>query len=195
MKLFYFAGGCSLATHVCLREAGVEPELIRVDVDTRRTEDGQAYAEINPKGYVPALLFEDGSMLTENVALLDWVAQQSEALRPAEGMERTRHLELLGFISTEIQKQFLALFFLPGEEAKPLLTQAIAGRFAHLGERLEKEYLLGDRFMPADAFLYVMLRWARMAQLPVPSAFDAYFARLAARPAVAAALRAEGLAA
>ena len=137
-------------------------DLEKVDLRSKKTASGGDYLAINPKGYVPALVFEDGSMLTENVALLDWVAQQSEALRPAEGMERTRHLELLGFISTEIQKQFLALFFLPGEEAKPLLTQAIAGRFAHLGERLEKEYLLGNRFMPADAFLYVMLRWARI---------------------------------
>ena len=133
MKLYYFAGGCSLATHIGLREAGVEPELIRVDPETRRTEDGRGYREVNPKGYVPAITFDDGSMLTENVALLDWVGQQSEALRPAEGMARTRHLEVLGFISTEIQKQFLALFFLPGEEAKPLLMQAITGRFAYLG--------------------------------------------------------------
>ncbi len=195
MKLYYFAGGCSLATHVCLREAGVEPELVRVNVETRRTEDGQPYGEVNPKGQVPAIVFDDGTMLTENVALLDWVGQRSETLRPAEGMERTRHLELLGFISTEIQKQFLALFFLPGEEAKPLLRQAIAGRFAHLGERLGHEYLLGGRFMPADAFLYVMLRWASMSQLPVPPAFDAYFDRIEARPAVQDALRAEGLAA
>jgi glutathione S-transferase len=194
MKLYYFADGCSLATHISLREAGIEAELFEVDVPTRQIENGGGpFQAVNPKGYVPTLVFDDGSMLTENVALLDWVAQQAPALKPAEGMARTRQIEALAFISTEIQKQFLALFFAPGEEGKPILQKAIAGRFVHLAERLESDFLFGDRFSVADAFLYVMLRWAKMSDMEVPAVFNAYMGRIESRPAVQAALEAEGI--
>ena len=194
MKLYYFADGCSLATHIALREAGIVPELFKVDVATRQIENGGGpFAAVNPKGYVPALIFDDGSMLTENVALLDWVAQQSEHLKPADGMERTRQIEALTFISTEIHKQFLALFFAPGEEGKPFLRQMIQGRFAHIAERLTSDFLLGDRFSTADAFLYVMLRWAKMSKMNVAEAFEPYMRRIESRPAVQAALKAEGI--
>lgn len=194
MKLYYFSGGCSLASHIALREAGMEVEPIRVDVETRLTEHGRPFPEVNPKGYVPALVFDDGSMLTENVALLDWIADRSDALRPAAGMARTRQLEMLAFISTEIHKMFLALFFMPGEEAKPMIRDTIGSRFAYIAERLQTNFLLGEKFSVADAFLYVMLRWAKMSELPVPAAFDAYYARIEGRPSVQAALKAEGLA-
>lgn len=108
-------------------------------------------------------------------------------------MERTRLIEALTFISTEIHKQFLALFFAPGEEGKPFLRQAIAGRFVHLAERLEGDFLLGDRFSVADAFLYVMLRWAKMSNMDVPEVFDAYVRRIESRPVVQASLEAEGI--
>ena len=194
MKLYYFADGCSLATHIALREAGIVPDLCKVDVPTRQIENGGGpFAAVNPKGYVPALVFDDGSMLTENVAMLDWVAQQEPALTPAEGMPRTRQLEALTFISTEIHKPFLALFFAPGEEGKPFLRRAIEGRFAHIAGQLGGDYLLGGRFSVADAFLYVMLRWARMSGLDVPHRFGAYMARIEQRPTVRAALRAEGI--
>jgi glutathione S-transferase len=194
MKLYYFADGCSLATHIALREAGVEPELFEVDVQTRQIENGGGpFPAVNPKGYVPALVFDDGSMLTENVALLDWVAQQTPTLKPANEMERTRQIEALTFISTEIHKQFLALFFAPGEEGKPFLKQAIQGRFVHIAERLDGDHLFGERFTAADAFLYVMLRWAKMSDMAVPEVFDAYVKRIEARPAVQAALDAEGI--
>jgi glutathione S-transferase len=192
VKLYYFADGCSLATHIALREAGIVPELFEVDVQTRQIENGGGpFPAVNPKGYVPTLVFEDGSMLTENVALLDWVAQQAPVLKPAEGMERTRLIETLTFISTEIHRMFLVLFFMPGEEAKPLLAETIAGRFALIAERLGGDYLFGERFTTADAFLYVMLRWAKMSDMAVPEIFDAYVKRVEARPAVRAALEAE----
>ena len=194
MKLYYFRGACSLAPHIALREAGIAPDLFEVDVPTRQIENGGGpYPAVNPKGYVPALVLEDGSMLTENVALLDWIAQQAPGLKPAEGMARTRQIEALAFISTEIHKQFLALFFAPGDEAKPMLRQAIAGRFAYIAERLKGEFLLGDRFSVADAFLYVMLRWAKMSEMEVPDVFEAYMTRVERRAAVRAALEAEGL--
>jgi glutathione S-transferase len=194
MKLYYFADGCSLATHIALREAGIVPELYKVDVPTRQIENGGGpYPAVNPKGYVPALILDDGSMLTENVAILDWIAQQAPALKPAEGMARTRQIEALAFISTEIHKMFLALFFAPGEEAKPVQRQMIGGRFAYIAERLEADFLLGDSFSVADAFLYVMLRWAKMSDLKVPEVFGAYMARIERRPSVQAALAAEGV--
>lgn len=193
MKLYYFADGCSLATHIAMREAGLSFEIEKVDVQTRLTDSGLPFAEINPKRYVPALVFDDGSMLTENVALLDWVAQQSDALKPAEGMARTRQTEALAFVSTEMHRPYLFLFFMVGEAEKPAIAGMIAGRYAHLAERMSGDYLLGDRFSVADAFLYVMLRWARMSDIDVPPVFGAYVERIEARPAVRAALEAEGL--
>ena len=193
MKLYYFAGGCSLATHIALREAGFDPETVRVSPETRLTENGQPFPEVNVKGYVPALILDDGSMLTENVALLDWVAQQSPGLKPEEGMARTRQTEMLAFISTEIHKMFLALFFMPGEEAKPGIRERIGERFQHIADRLKGSYLLGERFSVADAFLFVMLRWARMSDMKLPDVFDAYAGRIADRPAVKKALAVEGL--
>ena len=193
MKLYYFADGCSLATHIAMREAGMEFEIEEVDVQTRLTASGRPFPEINAKGYVPALVFDDGTMLTENVALLDWAAQQSDALRPEEGMARTRQIEALTFVSTEIHRPFLFLFFFVGEAEKPVIGGMIAGRFAHLAGRLAGDYLLDDHFSVADAFLYVMLRWAKMSKMEVPDRFTAYVQRIEARPAVQAALRAEGL--
>ena len=193
MKLYYFAGSCSLATHIALREAGFDPETIEVSPQTRLTRDGRPFGDINPKGYVPALFLDDGAMLTENVALLDWVAQQSPALRPADGMGRTRQLEMLSLISTEIHKAFLALFFLPGEEAKPVISEQIVRRFAYLAEGLSDNYLLGEAFSVADAFLSVMLRWAQASDMKLAGVFDNYVARIASRPAVKKALALEGL--
>jgi glutathione S-transferase len=195
MKLYYFADGCSLATHIALREAGIEPDLVKVDVQTRQTEEGGAFPDVNPKGYVPALILDNGSMLTENVALLDWVAQQSPDLKPAEGMARTRQTEMLAFISTEMHRPFLFLFFMMGDAEKPMVSGMISGRFVHVAERLDGDYLLGDRFSVADAFLYVMLRWAKMSDLKISERFDAYIARIEARPSVQAALRAEKISA
>lgn len=195
MKLYYFADGCSLATHIALREAGFVPELFKVDAPTREIQNGGGpFSAVNPKGYVPALILDDGSMLTENVALLDWVAQQAPALKPEEGMARTRQIEALTFISTEIHKPFLALFFVPGEEGKPFLREAIGGRFAHIAARLKDDFLFGDRFSVADAFLYVMLRWARGSDMEVADRFQAYVTHIDKRPAVRAALEAEGIA-
>jgi glutathione S-transferase len=194
MKLYYFADGCSLATHISLREAGIVPDLHEVDVQTRQIANGGGpFPAVNPKGYVPALVFDDGSMLTENVALLDWAAQQAGHLKPRSEMERTRQIEALAFISTEIHKPFLALFFAPGEEGKPFLRRAIEGRFAHIAERLDGDHLFGERFTTADTLLYVMLRWAKMSDMDVPALFDAYVKRIEVRPAVQAALEAEGI--
>jgi glutathione S-transferase len=190
MKLYHFPVGPSLAARIALREAGLEAETIEVDFAMRTAGDGRPFAEISPKGYVPALVLDDGAVLTENVAILDWIAQQSPALRPADAMERSRLIEMLAFLSTEIHKPFLSLLFMPGEEAKPLLREIISSRFAFLGEGLKADYLLGDRFSTADAMLYVMLSGERLPGIEVPEIFDAYVRRIGARPAVREALAA-----
>lgn len=193
ITLYYFADGCSLATHIALRETGIEPRLIRVDPETRTTEDGRDFWKVNPKGYVPMLEFEDGSVLTENVAILDWVAMRDDAMRPLDEAERTARIEALTFISTEIHKTYLALFFLPGDEAKPLLRDALAGRFEWLTGKHRGQWLAGGRYSPADAFLYVMLRWAAGSNIAVSRELEAYRREIEKRPAVRAALAAEGL--
>ncbi len=192
MKLYLFPGAPTLGAHIALREAGIEPELVPVDFSSRLA-GGRPYVEINPKGYVPALVLDDGTTLTENVAILDWISELSPKLTPKGPMARTRLIEMLAFISTELHKQFLALFFLPGEEHKPVLRQTLAGRFDYLAGVLGRDFLLGDRFSTADAFLYAVLRGAVMAEFKLPGSLVAYRGRIEERPAVRAALEAEGL--
>lgn len=194
MRLYYFADACSLATHIALIEAGHDFEAIRVDAATRITEDGRPFAAINAKGYVPALELDDGTLLTENTAILDWIAEGAPVLLCDGGMPRTRQIEALAFMTTEIHKPFLALFFMPVESAKSFIRQQIAGRFDSIAARMDGEFLGGARFGVADAFLYVMLRWARDSDMDLPAPLPAYFQRLDARPSVRAALAAESLA-
>lgn len=189
MKLYHFPVGPSLAARIALREAGLEAESIVVDF-AMLTPDGQPFSDVSAKAYLPALVLDDGAVLTENVAILDWISQQSAALRPADAMERSRLIEMLAFLSTEIHKPFLSLLFMPGEEAKPILRQVISSRFALLGEGLKGDYLLGDRFSTADAMLYVMLAGDRLPGIEVPEIFDAYVRRIGERPAVREAMAA-----
>ncbi len=148
---------------------------------------------INPKGYVPALVFDDGTLLTENAAILDWIAAQSSAF-PAEGsFGRTRHLQILAFMSTEIQKPFIPLFFTEDEEEKARLRQILTTRFNWIASRLEGTYIFGDLFTGADALLYVMLRWMAMVGLDTPPSLDAFIENVECREAVRATLDAEEL--
>jgi glutathione S-transferase len=193
MKLYLAPGACSLALHIALHEAGIVPETVKVDIPTRKTETGADFTTVNPKGYVPALILDDGEMLTENVALLDWVTGEVPDLAPTGKLGRTRLLEMLTFISTEIHKPFIRLFFAETDAEKAMMTEALEGRFAYLADRWSGDYLIGNRYSVADCFLHVTLRWAAMMGLKIPATLQRHSDRMASRPAVLAALAAEGI--
>jgi glutathione S-transferase len=194
MKLYLTPGACSLADHIALHEAGFEFDRVRVDLQTKRTEDGADFNEVNPKGYVPALVLDDGQLLTENVAILSWVAERAPKLAPSEDMGRIRLIEMLAFIATELHKPFIRAFFPTSDKEKQVAQEIIRRRLGFLAGRLEGDYLFGSEFSVADAYLYVMLRWAQMKQLDLPEPLPAFFDRVEARPAVRLALQHEGLA-
>jgi glutathione S-transferase len=194
MKLYLTPGACSLADHIALHEAGLTFDRIRVDLRTKRTEDGGDYSEVNPKGYVPALVLDDGQLLTENVAILCWVAERAPELAPDGELGRIRLIELLAFIATELHKPFVRHFF-PTSAAEKEAAEAVIGqRLGFVADRLQGDYLFGRAFSVADAYLYVMLRWARMQRLDMPKPLPAFVERMEARPAVRLALQHEGLA-
>jgi glutathione S-transferase len=196
MILYFKPGACSLADHIALHAAGMDFALIAVDLRTKRTVDGDDYLGINPKGYVPALVLDDGQVLTENAAILSWIADQAPQLLPDGPLGRYRLIEALSYVSGELHKQFKP-FFTPGatDEAKAAAREAIAKRLAYLADRIEDGgFLLGPRFGAADAYLFVMLRWARTQGVPVPDALAAYFERVSALPFVQLALTHEAAA-
>ena len=194
MKLYLAPGACSLADHIALHEAGLTFERIRVDLRTKRTEDGQDFNQINPKGYVPALVLDDGQLLTENVAILYWAAERAPELVPTGEHGRLRLIEMLAFISTELHKPFVRGFFPTGDADKEAAHGVLAKRLGFLAERLRGEHLFGKEFSAADAYLYVMLRWGRAQGLELPAPLPAYFDRVHSRPSVRLALKHEGLA-
>lgn len=194
MKLYYEAGTSALASHIALIEAGYAPELVRVDIPTHRTTAGDDYYQVNPKGCLPSIIFDNGETLTESVAILDWAAQQSPALRPANEEARTRLIEMLAFIASEIQKPLIFTFFIPGEEAIATIRDVVGGRYELLADRIGTGYLLGDGYTVADALLYVTLRWAKELGMALPAGVGGYMARIETRPGVQQALREEGLA-
>jgi glutathione S-transferase len=194
MKLYLTPGACSLADHIALHEAGLEFERIRVDLRTKRTESGDDFGAVNPKGYVPALLLDDGQLLTENVAILCWVAERGPKLAPAGEFGRIRLIEMLAFIATELHKPFIRVIFPTSDAEEELARKMIARRFDVVAQRLAAPYLFGAECSVADAYLYVMLRWARMKGLDASEPLSAFFDRMEARPAVQRALQDEGLA-
>ena len=193
MDFYYAPTACSQAAHILLHETALPFRPHKVDIFQRRLEDGGSYEAINPNGYVPALVFDDGMLLTENVALLDWIAMQGDGLIPDGPLDRTRHLQMLAFISTELQKPFVRLFFSESDEEKAWLTGTLAQRFGWIAPRMEGDHIFGDRFTAADAFVYVMLRWAALCGIAVPEALQALAGRVEARPAVRAALAREAV--
>ena len=194
MQLYLTPGACSLADHIALHEAGLTFDRIRVDLQTKRTEDGGDFNEINPKGYVPALVLDDGQLLTENVAILCWVAERAPRLAPGGELGRIRLIEMLAFIATELHKPFVRFFFPTSDAEKKAADDAIRRRLGFIAARLEGEYLFGSENTVADAYLYVMLRWARMQWLDLPEPLPAFFERMEGRAAVRLALQHEGLA-
>lgn len=203
MKLYYAPGACSLAPHIVAREAGFALDLERVDIGRHphRTETGADFATINPKGYVPALRLDDGELLTEGVAIMQYLgdlAPHSGLVPPAGTVERYRLQEWLNFIGSELHKMFSPWLFHPehGAQAQQAARDKIADRLAFVDAHLaEHSYLLGDRFTVADAYAFTVIGWARLTGVGLaPFAhLKRYLERIAARPKVQEALRAEGL--
>ncbi len=200
MKLYYSPGACSLSPHIVLCEAGLGHELVKVDLKTKKTEHGDDFNAINPKGYVPTLVTDDGEVLTEGPAIVQYLADLAPAsgLAPAAGsMARVRLQEWLNFISTEIHKGFSPLFRNAPAEWQEVVRSNLANRFNQLAATLEKQpWLMGEQFSVADAYLFTVLNWSKWVKFdltPWP-ALGAYQARVAARPGVQKALKKEGLA-
>lgn len=193
MRLYYTPGACSLADHIAMREAGMDFELEKVDLATKTTESGGDFNAVNAKGYVPALVFDDGEMLTENVAILDWIADQKQALRPGGAMGRSKLLEMLTFISTEIHKRFGVFFQGGSDEEKAKNGEMITKRYAHIADSMKGDFLFGSEPSTADAYLFVTLMWAGMVGVPVPDKLNAFRERMQGRESVQKALQHEGL--
>jgi glutathione S-transferase len=191
MKLYFSPGACSLAAHIALHESKVKFDRIKVDLKTKKTADGQDYEKINPKGYVPALALDDGAVLTENVAILSWIADQNPELAPkSDNLGRYRLLEMLAFISTEVHKQFKPFFSSGSDEAKKAARGQLEKRFAYIKERMKGDFLF-ERFSVADCYLFVMLSWANGPAVGVNHGLEAYFNKIKSRPAVQMALKHE----
>ena len=200
MKLYYFSGACSLASNIALREAGLPFELVRVDRRTRKAADGLDFNEVNPKGYVPALTLDNGEVLTENVAVLQYIADRNPAARlapPAGTIERYRLVEWLGFISSEIHKNFSPLFRdETPEETQQHLRKVLSNRLDYLNRAIGNgPFLMGEQFTVADAYLFTVLGWSRQLNFDLGKwpQLQRYMERVGARPQVIEAQKAERL--
>ncbi|MDR2219003.1 MAG: glutathione transferase GstA [Methylobacillus sp.] len=199
MKLYYAPGACSLASHIALRETGLTFELDKLDFATRKTAGGENFLSINPKGYVPALRLDNGEVLTEGAAILQYIADRGAArlIAAAGTMERYRTQEWLNFIATEIHKNYSPLFnkATPGK-TRVLARERLTNRLGYVEAALAKSpYLVGGRYTVADIYLFVTLSWSRIVGFdltPFPNVRD-FQARVGARAAVREALKAEGL--
>ena len=200
MKLYYAPGACSLSPHIVSRELGIPVELKRVNTKDKTVEGGGDYRKINPRGYVPALELDDGQVLTEGPAIVQYLADQKPdaGLAPKNGtLERYRLQELLNFLTSEVHKQFSPLFK-PNtpEEYKKISRENLASRFDWLDQQLAgKDYLMGSQFTVADAYAFVLLGWTKPMQIDLarwPN-LAAFHQRVGARPKVQEAMQAEGL--
>ncbi|RYZ87537.1 MAG: glutathione transferase GstA [Moraxellaceae bacterium] len=200
MQLYFSPGACSLSPHIVLREAGLTFELAKVDLKTHRTEDGVDFYTINPKGQVPTLKLDDGSCLTEGPVIAQFIADQAPQsnLLPAAGsMERYRVIEWQNYITSELHKSFSPLFNSQFDTAaKAVVHSLLRKKYEWLNIQLaQQEYLMGDAFTIADAYLFAVTRWAAQVKLPIEDLANVqnYLQRIQARPAVSAAMQAEGL--
>jgi glutathione S-transferase len=201
MKLYYSPGACSLAPHIVAFEAGIPLTLERVDLKAKSTEANADFLAINPKGYVPALQLDDGTLLTEGVVVMQYLADQKpgSGLAPANGtLPRYRLQEWLTYINSELHKSYSPLFN-PGthEQTRAERAEYLLRRYQLVETQLAVHpYLMGEQFSIADAYLFVVTNWARIVKLDLSGlpALLAFQQRVAARPAVQAALKAEGLA-
>jgi glutathione S-transferase len=200
MKLYYSPGACSLAPHIVALEAGIPLQIEKVDLRAKKTETGADFSALNPKGYVPALVLDDGQLLTEGVAISQYIADrkpESGLAAPAGSLARYRLQEMLTYLNSELHKNYSPLFNpASSPELRAEKVAALQKRYALVESQLQgQSYLFGEQFTAADAYLFVVTSWAPRLKLDL-SAFPnlaAFQARVAARPAVQAAMRAEGL--
>lgn len=200
LKLYYAPGACSLSPHIVLRETGTPFELVKTDLRAKKTEKGEDYLGKNPGGFVPALELEDGSVLTEGPVIVQYIADKAGKLAPAYGTtERYRMMSWLNFISSELHKGFSPLFNaqMP-EEAKKISRDRLGLRLGVIGRQLAgRDYIMGKEFSVPDAYLFTVLSWTKRPtgiDLSAHPSLEQFHARVGARPAVQAALKAEGLA-
>lgn len=191
MKLYYAPGACSLASHIALLEAGLDFEMERVDLKTKLTETGADFGTINTKGYVPALALDSRDVVTENIAVLDWIASQAPQLGIEGALGRTQLLQALAYISTEIHKSFKPFFVGASEEDKAKANQYLAKRLRWLADRKVGKYLFGNDPSVADFYLLVTLRWAGRFGIAIPEALVSLQSRLMERAKVQAAIESE----
>jgi glutathione S-transferase len=194
VKLYLTPGTCALGCHIALREAGLAFETEIVDLPTHRTASGADYYKVNPKGYVPMLVLDDATRLTETTAIGFWAARQAPALMPDGAHPEARLIEALSFVAAEIHRPFMRMFFSPADAEKAAARAAIEARLMLVADDLAETWWLGETFTPADAALWVMVGWATSHEMAVPRTLDAFHARVAERPSVRAAMAAEGLA-
>ena len=201
MKLFYSKGSCSLNIRILVNELGIDCEYDAVNHADKKTESGHDYYQINPKGSVPALQLDDGSVLTENIVILQYLAERYKAteLLPAIGnFQRYRVLEWLSYASSELHKSFSPFFnkALSNEVKQEVFLPVLKNKLNYMNTELaDAEYLVSDHFTLPDIYAFVTLRWLGVTHLKLEDwpNVAAFFARIKARPAVAAALEAEGL--
>ena len=200
MKLYYAPGACSMASHIALYETGLPFEIDKYNGPANKTGSGEDFTKINPKGYVPAIKLDDGNILTEGAAILQYIADQKPdaGLAPKAGtLERYRLQEWLTFIGTEIHKSYSPLFNKDAApEVKDYARNLLTKRLGYVESQLDnKQFLMGKRFTVADAYLFVVLSWSRHVGYdlsPFPKIKE-YLAHIAVRPSVQAAMKAEGL--
>ena len=200
MKLYYSPGACSLSPHIVLREAGLAFDLVKANLQAHKLEDGSDFYAVNSKGYVPMLELDSGERLTEGPAIVQYIADQApdKKLAPANGsMARYRVQEWLNFVTSELHKGIGGLFnpAMP-DDGKAVIRAKATDKLKWIDQQLEgKQYLMGDAFSVADAYLFTVANWTKMVGIDISGMknLSAFQARMAARPAVQAAMKAEGL--
>lgn len=198
MKLYYKSGACSLSPHIVLRELGLNFEVEAVDLKTKITASGKNFYDINPKGQVPTLVLDDGTILTEGVAIVQYLADrvpEKSLFAPVNDIKRYQIISWLNFVATELHKGFAPHFYPVNAEATAAAIEKLKTKFEYVNDVLShSDFITGPTFTIADSYLYTILRYKQaIPDLPAYPAIDRYMERVKARPAVAKALEIEGL--
>ncbi len=200
MKLYYYPGACSLSAHIILREAALDFTIEKVDITTKKTEQGIDFYTINPKGQVPLLITDSGEKLTETAIILQYLADQNldrKLIARQGAMQRYHQLEMLNYIATELHKNLGPLFSSAiSDEHKKYLRQILINKFQYIEQLLTKHaFISGDSFSVADAYLFTVSRWAKVVDVDIADLthLQSYLVKIAKRPKVLEALETEGL--